>query len=258
MQLTCPNCGEHVPSDKVNIQKMVAVCPACDTVFAFEPPQEKAKRRKVKQPPQIIATESVDDVGLAFRTNFRLDQSEAFLSGVLLSICATVITLSWVIRAQSDDAPGLWLLVLSALVSLLTYYRLALLAFNKTHIEMNDERITVSRRPLPSPFNHIQNIGLADVVAVRCEETPVSKEKGFDTPRYHVWAETVDGRRKLIVSDVTEDYGLFIAQYLNEHLESDTDVDVSRLSDDESGTDSANLNDEISRSAPQPLKADRR
>jgi ssDNA-binding Zn-finger/Zn-ribbon topoisomerase 1 len=48
MQMTCPNCGETVSAENINIQQMGAVCPYCDSVFRFELPGEKAKRRKIK------------------------------------------------------------------------------------------------------------------------------------------------------------------------------------------------------------------
>ncbi|MEZ4667904.1 MAG: hypothetical protein R3E39_08320 [Anaerolineae bacterium] len=245
MQLTCPNCGTHVPADKVNIQQMVAVCPSCDSVFKFEPPQEKIKRRKVKPPPQLIVPETDGDTHLAFRTNFRLDRSENFISYTILSLSFTVITVLMLTKFQASNTTGVIVTGVFALISLLLYYGLALMAYNKTHIEMDDTRITVSRKPLPNPFNHTQDIGLAGVVAIRCEETPISKEKGFDTPRNNVWAETEDARRKMIVTDVTEDYALFITQYLNEHLELADDVDVTHLTDNEAAADHEQLSNSL-------------
>jgi hypothetical protein len=43
----------------------------------------------------------------------------------------------------------------------------------------------------------------------------------------------VDGIRRDIVTDVTEDYAVFIAQCLEERLNEESDLDVSRLEDDE-------------------------
>jgi hypothetical protein len=33
--LNCPNCDYAVPSEHINIDRMVAVCPTCDTIFRF-------------------------------------------------------------------------------------------------------------------------------------------------------------------------------------------------------------------------------
>ena len=68
-QLSCPNCGESIPPDKINIQQTLALCPACGTVFNFgddlSPKLAKVKRRKAKQPDQITVTE--DDTRLEMR-----------------------------------------------------------------------------------------------------------------------------------------------------------------------------------------------
>ena len=34
--LTCPNCAGEIPSQNINIDRMVAVCPTCDTIFQFD------------------------------------------------------------------------------------------------------------------------------------------------------------------------------------------------------------------------------
>ena len=94
MQVNCPNCGEKVPAENINIQKMTAVCPACDTVFSFDLPEAetKAKRRKVKQPSKLMIQDN-DTLQMAFQTNFRLDRNEAFISSAMGSICLTVMEL---------------------------------------------------------------------------------------------------------------------------------------------------------------------
>ena len=47
MQVNCPNCGEKVPADHINIQKMTAVCPACDTIFSFDLPEAETKAKQL-------------------------------------------------------------------------------------------------------------------------------------------------------------------------------------------------------------------
>ena len=54
----------------------------------------------------------------------------------------------------------------------------------------------------------------------------------------------IDGTRKTIVSDVIDDYAIFISQRLNEHLDLDAAPDVSRLIEDERGVDDTQLTDE--------------
>ena len=216
MQLTCPQCSERVPAENINIQEMVAVCPACDTIFQFDSPTAKAKRRKVKRPEQL-SIEDGNRLHMAFRTNWRLDRSEAFLGSVFGSVFMSVFAI--LIGSElGPNGPPLLIPLTFALVALVLFYNVALTVYNKTHIEMDNEKIQVSRKPLRGVFNHVNTIDLSGVVGIRCEETAISKKEDYDTPRFSVWADTVDGRQRLIVTDLVEDYGYFIAQRLEERL----------------------------------------
>ncbi|MBZ0291066.1 MAG: zinc ribbon domain-containing protein [Anaerolineae bacterium] len=233
MQITCPQCGEPVSAEHINIQHMTAVCPACSTIFRFNPPEAKIKRRKVKQPTHFKVIESGSDLSLSFRTNFRLDKNESFIFRGILSFAFTFISAITINEYFSGDAPFILALGFT-LVALFLYYLLSLVVFNKTDIRINDETIQVSRKPIPDFLNQPQSIGLAGVERVRYEETPASIRESYDTPRYHVWAEMIDGSRKIIVSDLVDDYAIFITQRLTEYLDLDnSNPAISRLMDDE-------------------------
>jgi len=235
MQLTCPECGEAIMSENINAQEMFAVCSVCNTVFPFDLPETKAKRRKVKKPRQLMLRDA-QTLHMAFRTNFRLDRDEAFISSGVMSLVFTLVTLVFTNEYLIGDRSLLMPLIFGALVFVF-YYVLALLLYNKTHIDMDADSIQVSRQPLPT-LNRTQNINLSGVVAIHCEETPISIKEGYDTPRYRVWAELAGGSCKTIVTDVIDDYGFFIAQRLQERLHHDTHLDVSRLEDFEPHTHS--------------------
>jgi hypothetical protein len=227
MQVNCPNCGEKVTADHINIQKMTAVCGVCDTVFPFELAEAKAKRRKVKQPVKLTLRDD-ETLRMEFRTNFRLDRNEAFLSSVFSGVGSMFVALVLLRAGSAPLIVPLFLLLIAAL----SFYVLALTVVNRTHIEMDEESIRVARRPLPNPLNPGHDVPLADVTAIKYEETAVSRKEGYDTPRYLVWAETAEGGRRTIVKDVTEEYAVFIAQRLEERLHMDADPDVSRLEED--------------------------
>jgi hypothetical protein len=227
MQVTCPNCGEKVAADHINIHKMTAVCASCDTVFPFDLPEAKSKRRKVKQPAKLTLRDA-ETLHMEFWTNFRLDRDGDFLARVLGSL-----SMGFVAVLLIAEAAPLLITLGFTLVALALFYAAALVVLNKTHIEMDEDAITVRRKPLPNPLNRGYEVSLAGLEAIRYEETAVSKKEAYDTPRYRVWAETADGGRRTIVTDVTEDYAVFIAQCLSERLYTDADLDVSRLEDDE-------------------------
>ena len=244
MQLTCPNCGEQIPSENINIQQMTAVCPTCSTVFRFDPPEAKVKRRKVKQPARVTLRESGGQLSLSFRTNFRLDKNETFISTGILGLVFTFLTVASASGYLASDVP-LVIALGFGLATLFLYYLVALTIYNSTHIDVNEETIQVSRKPLPDLRTQPRDINLSGIERIRYAETPVSIREGYDTPRYTVWVVMVDGRRKVIVSDVIDDYAVFIAQRLNEYLHLDAQLDVSRLIDDDEMLDEGQLADEF-------------
>src|SRR5579859_246809 len=231
MQVKCPNCHQIVTAENINIQRMTAVCAACDTVFPFELPEptgRKVKRRKVKQPANFTLHDT-ETLHMEFWTNFRLDQNGTVVSSILGFVSITVIAL--LLIGANDVPPILPLVLLLFAVGIL--YRLALTVVNKTHIDMDEDAIRVVRKPLPDRLNQGIEVPLAGVTAIKYEETAISKKDGYDTPRYRVWAETVDGIRRNIVTDVTEAYAVFIAQCLEESLHEESDLDVPQLEENE-------------------------
>ncbi len=230
MRLTCPQCDALVTADHINIQQMVAACPSCSNVFQFTVPEPKSKRRKMRQPRSLQLYED-EDLHLAYRTNFRLDKDENFFSSVILSTVFTLLALVMSGGYLAGEIP-VSLPFIFGLVALPMYYWLGLIVFNKTHIYMNSTSIEVSRKPLPS-IGQTREIDLSALTSVSAEETKASKQKEYDTPRYHVWANMPDNTSKIIVADVTEDYAYFIAQKLNDKLQQGMDVNISRLQTNE-------------------------
>lgn len=224
MQLSCTNCGELIRADNINVQEMVAVCSNCHTVFPFKTPEGKDKRRKVKQP-QNLALRDAETLEMSFRTNWRLSSNQEFSGMVVGAIMMGFVSSILFGEVMVDDVP-LILPLGFAIITLGLLYMVGLIAYNSTHIEMDDEKISVSRKPLTMLSKH-HDISLHGVESIKCEETSLSKERNYDLPRYQVWAETVDGSRRPIVTDVTEEYAYFITQRLQERLH----YDVSRLED---------------------------
>lgn len=242
-QLNCPNCGATVPAENINIQALMAVCSQCDTVFRFDTAVEvatKAKRRKVHKP-QHLQFHDGDPLTMAFRTNFRLDQDQDVMSALVIGL---VLSLTSVMMMGGSLADGELVPFLFALGFLAGggagFYRLATRVYNKTHISMDERGITVERAPLAT-LRQAETISLYEVTAIKCEETEISQLEGYDTPRYRVYAERADGSQRLIVTDMIEDYGYFIAQRLQARLDELNDVAIDRLVDDYPAVDATRV-----------------
>jgi hypothetical protein len=227
MQVNCPNCGQKVAAENINIQKMTAVCSACDTVFSFDLPEPKSKRRKVKQPVKLSVRDT-ENLQMEFWTNFKLERNESVIASAFGGMSMASVA---VLLMGSDGDVPIILPIAFMLLALSLFYWLALTVVNKTHIEMDDDVIRVTRKPLPSLLNQDYEVNLAGVTAIKYEETAISKKEAYDLPRYRVWAETEDGSRRTVVNDVVEEYAVFITQRLQERLHMNAEPNVSRLED---------------------------
>ncbi len=228
MQLHCPQCDYPVKAEQINIQKMVALCEQCSGVFDISRPRAKAKRRKVHRPPRLHRR-SEDPLHLGFRTNFRLDKSERFQSSAIMSGVFSLMTLLMTGLFLEGEVP-IFLPLMFVIMAIAAIYSLATITYNQTHIRVEDEAIHVSRAPLPS-LTQARRISLDGLESFAIEETTASQREGYDTPRYHVWANDADGGRRLVSGDLTEEYASYIASQLNQRLIPDETDGSARLSD---------------------------
>lgn len=217
---------------------MVALCEQCSGIFDISHPRAKAKRRKARRPPQL-RLHSEDPLHLGFRTNFRLDKSERFQSSAILSGVFSLMTLLMTGLFLEGEVP-IFLPLMFVMMAIAAIYSLATTAYNQTHIRMEDDAIHVSRAPLPS-LTQARRIALDGVEYFAVEETAASQREGYDTPRYHVWANDADASRRLISGDLTEEYASYIAGRLNQRLIPDEAANSACLSDSQSDLDDYSL-----------------
>lgn len=174
MQLTCPQCNQPVSAADINIQQLVAICTGCDNIFSFSSDFLKSKRRKARQP-EYLGLREADDLRISFRSNFRLDKNENFISSSIMTIVFTSIALLMFGLREEENTPVV-LPIAFALTAAFAAYWLALIAYNKTHIVMDSSKIQVSRGPLPS-YGQEREIELNNVVSIFSEETTRPKGK---------------------------------------------------------------------------------
>ena len=220
MQFRCPQCDHPLKAEQINIQRMVALCDACSSVFELNMPRSKAKRRKATRPPSLRIL-AQDPLRLSFRTNFRLDKNESFQGSAILSGLFSLFTLLMTGLFLGGEVP-IFLPLTFLVVATAAIYALLTIIFNQTHIHLIDAAIHVDRRPLPS-LTQARQIRLAGVESFSTEETAASLREGFDTPRYHVWALYADGSRRLVIGDLVEDYADYVSAQLNLRLSTDED-----------------------------------
>lgn len=233
MQLICPECGHKITADQINIQALTAVCGACHTVFKFDTPTAKRKNRSSEQPTNLKVIQDGERLRLRFRTNFRLDKNANLLLALLLAVTLTIASAN-LIEEYFTAAGSFILPVLTTLGALAALYQIALIIFNETVIEMDAHQIQHDRQPLPGLSFNKHKLLLDHVASFFAEETSISRKEAYDTPRFHVYARLEDGRSRIVIENLIEEYAVFIAERLNMHLQG-----IDQLEDvaDEAGED---------------------
>lgn len=228
MRLVCIDCAESIPAENINVQDLVAVCPACDTVFRFNLDEDKPKNRKIKAPERV----TVYDDALLYLTYNRVFDQET--RGALLGIgfatfMFTVILITTTGGFLANDIPMFVPLFVGTLWSL-GLYTLAMLYFTTTKIFSDGESILAQHQYLPHPLQEKDsNIAIQSIERVFIEESYSSKRRGDAERSYHIYAETYDGGRVLILKGVPENYARYIQQEISRQVEKNDNLLESRL-----------------------------
>lgn len=223
LTLTCPQCGQPIEADQINVQEMVAVCSTCNIVFRFAVPEQAQKRRKVQQPERLAVSEG-DELRIAYRRILGREAKETLLGVGVASILFAIIFILVLGGILAGDVPLLVALIPLGFLSFFGY-ALSLILLNESRIVVDEEQLSVSQKPLPAPFEEEPSLDLSRIVRIGCEETEASRKAGSVNQDYMVFAELLDGNRVLIAKELPRTYAFYIAQMLEETLPTVEDLD---------------------------------
>jgi hypothetical protein len=227
MELKCPNCGEFIPVENINIQEMVALCGKCQHVFAFTRSTiaRKAKRRIPPQPKRVHVL--VDDDGLELSFRFVFGSGAKF--GLVMATFATVVSTLLLVNAFLSHEPTS-LLFFFALIALVFSYVATVGVTTTTTITADTQHLEVSSGPLPFPIKDDKTLSTADITRVSFEETYESNSPL--PPSYNVYAELLDGARISVVTSLPRAHAQYIAATLDDYLHQDIDAGSMESGDD--------------------------
>lgn len=222
MELKCPNCGEVILAENINIQEMVALCGACHHVFEFRRSTvaRKAKRRIPRQPERVHL--HVDEGFLELSYQFVLGSGPMF--GLVMATVGVVVSTLLIINAYATGEPTSLLFFLGAMTLICTYL-FATLVTTTTTISMDDKDLNVSSGPLPFPIRDDKTLGIAEIARITFEETRESNSPL--PPSYNVYAELLDGARISVVTSLPRLHAHYIARVLDDHLQEEKEVAVT-------------------------------
>ncbi len=214
MKLKCPACGAPIPASAINIQQMVAICPACDNVFRFGD-TFAPRRRKLKAPAQFrVADDDPERLDMAFKWSWRTEPPVGLLA-VGFAFMVSLITLLGMI---AEGAPPLAMIMPLMPLTLMSYILLTL-AVNRTHYESDGETLKVYTAPLPYFRYGKKTVAVDEIERVSVERPAYAPFPEGKAGFYNVYVHTFDGDKLQIAAVVNYEHAHFIAQEIEAHLQ---------------------------------------
>lgn len=228
MRLSCIECGKTIPAGNINVQEMIAVCSDCDTVFRFELSDDKPKRRKMKAPERMIVHEDAP-LHLSFSRVFGQEARSGLFGISFATFIFTVIVITTVGGFLAGDIP-IFVPLLIGLLWSAGLYTVASLFFNTVTILNDGNQIRASHHPLPHPLQERDvAIDITAIQRIYLEQSYTSKRTGAAEKSFHIYIETFDGTRLVLLKGVPENYAMYIVQQINTQLVEQSADAVSRL-----------------------------
>jgi hypothetical protein len=216
LKLACPNCGETIPADKINIQETLALCPRCDTIFRFDKSAvstlAQRKGRNLPQPPKLHVHESETGVQIRYRWIENLN-------GLLIGFAAmfavgTAVLIAIGLGIMSEG--GLGALAVGSLFllgAMFCLYLLMTVPLNSSIFTLDDEELSHIEEPLYGFDNH--RFPRAEVEQVIAKD--ISGDNSMEG-YLNLIAVMHNGTEKKLAQYLKAEHALYIAQVMNEYL----------------------------------------
>jgi hypothetical protein len=213
MHLKCPVCGALIPAGQINVHELIAVCPDCNHVFAFnrETVARKSKQRKLNTPARVQVEREDQQLTLSYRRVLGPGPKFGAVMVTIGSIAYSAVALG----AAHDGAPPGVVMLFGAL-ALLSMYMLAVFFTTTTRITADEDGIEVKSGPLPFPFKDDKTLSAADISHVAFEKTQEVFPPGM--PAHNVYAELHDGERVNVVTSLPREHARYLAATLDDYL----------------------------------------
>lgn len=226
-KVKCPNCGNPISAENINIQKMTALCGNCDSVFVFTDlpenliQREKYKRLNVPTPGNLRIVEDTDErLHMTLKWSIRQDWSTN------IAIVGFVFVLALLAAALSigEENATAWL-VFSILLFTYPLYYAGLYALNRTHISIDKDVLSIHTTPLYYPGYGARTVPTDEISGIRTAVSHHYKtmnQHTSSTPEenlfYDVVAVLQDGRTRRLLEFHSYQETHTIAQRLQAHL----------------------------------------
>ncbi len=148
MEVNCPQCGKNVPGENINIEKCIAKCPSCSSIFQINGYQPKD--RAAITLPRFMTLESGENM---------LTITRRWISGSIYGL--VLLCLAWngvfammvfvAFRSGSKGIPLFFLIFFAilGLAGIIILYRTISAFVNRTTITVDRNLLAITHGPLP-------------------------------------------------------------------------------------------------------------
>jgi len=218
MQINCKKCGAEIPAENVNVERLIAKCSKCNSVFSFADSFGDAERAQSVRRLNVPMPErfKMENVGSDLKITRRWF-SWIFVALTFFAIFWNGFMAVWFGMAISQ---GIWIMALFGLLHggigiVLLYYVLSGY-LNKTVVTVNRQSLEIKHGPLPYPGKKLNSV---DIKQLYCKERVSRSSKGSISYNYEVHAVARDGKdRKLLTGLGGSDQALFVEQEIERFL----------------------------------------
>lgn len=218
--LTCPTCQSIVEAEGINIQKLIAKCAQCNTVFNFEnrePSAQPMERLDIPLPDGFLVEHYSSE--MIIKIIWRKTRHLSFY--IIFTVFWNLITLPFVILAISS-ADWMLALMISLHVAVgigFLLYTLALL-MNTTSFDVSTHGIAIVTNPIRVPLNPNRYLKSNELEQLYIDKYVASKTNGRPNYAYavHAVVKGADKHLKLIKGLKNKNQALFIEHEVEKFL----------------------------------------
>jgi hypothetical protein len=236
MQVTCPSCKQVIPAEDLNLDRLVAKCRRCNTVFDFSAevggdgaPRAAARRRgRVPLPPGITVSEdapallSADyrEAARPPRQSFTIVRrwfSPTIVFMTFFCVVWDTFLIFWYSRVHGASLLFYVFPLAHVAIGVGLTYRTLCGYLNRTFIVADGDTFRLWHAPLPWPGR--RELPAADLEQIYCEERVSRSNNNNSSVSYDLSAALKDGRKlRLLRGLPSSDQALFIEQCIEEKL----------------------------------------
>ena len=227
MRLQCPSCKADIASEDININRLIAKCSQCNTVFEFE----KTVREAPRQRPEIVMPPGIEAYHLLSELNLEIKWRQSFSSFLaFFTIFWNGIVFIFVAAAIITGTYGMLLGVsIHLLVGLgLLYYMLTVMV-NTTFITASNYRLLIEHRPLKLPFYKNRDIPVTEIDQLHVERYVASTTNGKPNHAFGLYLLKKNGEKVRLLKGLRNPDQ---ARYVEQEIERFLDIPDRKVADE--------------------------